>query len=418
MKRLLFSVAAVAALLLVVGGVSFAAPAKITISFWNGVGSPENVVLSKLIAEFNATNKDNITVQESVMDWGTLYPKLLLDSKAGNAPDALLVQQSSLKQETDLGLLTDLTKLATANGFTQSGFVSTAWAGTFVNGKQYAIPFDMHPLALYYNVKMFREAGLDPNTPPKNRKEFIDALKKLTHDQQYGMGLSYGGGIPFRIWMSLVWQHKGGDILSGNLAKSAFNTAAGVESLQFLHDLVYTYKVVPEQEDSPDDDFAKGIVAMDISGPWSMYDFNRVDGLEYGTAPLPVIFDQPAAWADSHVMVLPNTKNAANMAAGMKLLKFLSSKGLTWTTEAGHLPVRNDILADSAFKGLVKSQAFAKTLATAHYYPSVAKRDEVFGRSATSPLVMMMQTIMLNQGSAQDAVAAAESAVNEILARK
>ena len=351
------------------------------------------------------------------MDWGTLYPKLLLDSKAGNAPDALLVQQSSLKQETDLGLLTDLTKLATANGFTQSGFVSTAWAGTFVNGKQYAIPFDMHPLALYYNVKMFREAGLDPNTPPKNRKEFIDALKKLTHDQQYGMGLSYGGGIPFRIWMSLVWQHKGGDILSGNLAKSAFNTAAGVESLQFLHDLVYTYKVVPEQEDSPDDDFAKGIVAMDISGPWSMYDFNRVDGLEYGTAPLPVIFDQPAAWADSHVMVLPNTKNAANMAAGMKLLKFLSSKGLTWTTEAGHLPVRNDILADSAFKGLVKSQAFAKTLATAHYYPSVAKRDEVFGRSATSPLVMM-QTIMLNQGSAQDAVAAAESAVNEILARK
>ncbi|HEY9595950.1 MAG TPA: hypothetical protein VHE79_15830, partial [Spirochaetia bacterium] len=93
-----------AALLLVVAGLAVAAPAKIT--FWNGVGAPENVVLSKLIADYNATNKDNITVEEAVMDWGTLYPKLLLDSRAGNAPDVLLVQQSSLKQETDLNLLT------------------------------------------------------------------------------------------------------------------------------------------------------------------------------------------------------------------------------------------------------------------------------------------------------------------------
>ncbi len=402
-----------AALLLVVAGLAVAAPAKIT--FWNGVGAPENVVLSKLIADYNATNKDNITVEEAVMDWGTLYPKLLLDSRAGNAPDVLLVQQSSLKQETDLNLLTDLTKLAADNGLTKSKFVPNAWAGTFVGGKQYAIPFDMHPLALYYNVKMFRDAGLDPNNPPKNKAELIAALKKLTTGDQYGLGMSYGGGIPFRIWMSLVWQHKGGEILSADNGKAAFNSPAGVEALQFIKDLVYTYKVVPQEEDDPDADFSKGIVAMDISGPWSMYDFNKVDGLEYMTAPLPVIFDKPAAWADSHTIAVPKTKNTAN---AMKLVRYLSGRGLTWTTEAGHLPVRNDVLADSAFKSLTKSQAFAATLANAHYYPSVARQSEVFGRSATSPLVVMMQTIMLNQGSAQDAVSAAETAINAILARK
>ncbi len=419
MRRRYFLTAAIALLLVAGGGTGMFAAPKATITFWNGVGAPENVVLSKLIAEFNATNQDNITVQEAVMDWGTLYPKLLLDSTAGNAPDALIIQQSSLMQEVQLGLLADLTTMAKEAGFAKSGFVANAWDGTIVKGRQVAIPFDMHPIALYYNVKMFRDAGLDPANPPKNKAEFLNALQKLTRgDDQYGLGLSYSGGIPFRIWMSYVWQHKNGAILSSDFSRAAFNTPAGVEALQFMQDLVYQYKVVPQQEDDPDADFSKGIVAMDISGPWSMYDFNKVEGLEYMTAPLPVVFDQPGAWADSHVMALPNTKNKANMAAGMKLLKFLSSKGLTWTTEAGHLPVRKDILADSAFKGLTKSQAFATTLATAHYYPSVVKRDEVFGRSATSPLVVMMQTIMLNQGTAKDAVAAAEKAVNEILARK
>jgi multiple sugar transport system substrate-binding protein len=419
MMRRYFLAAAIVLLLVAGGGTSmFAAPAA-TITFWNGVGAPENVVLSKLVADFNATNKDNITVQETVLDWGTLYPKLLLDTKAGNAPDALLIQQSSLMQEESLGLLTDLSTMARDAGFVKSDFLPTAWDGTIVKGKQVAIPFDRSPIALYYNVKMFKEAGLDPANPPKNKAEFLGALQKLTKgSDQYGLGVSYSGGTPFRIWMSLVWQHKNGAILSPDLSKAAFNTPAGVEALQFMQDLVYKYKVVPQQEDDPDADFSKGIVAMDISGAWSMYDFNKVDGLDYMTTPLPVVFDQPAAWSDSHVMALPNTKNKANMAAGMKLLKYLSSRGLTWTTEAGHLPVRKDVLASSAFKGLTKSQAFATTLATARYYPSIVKKDEVFGREATSPLVVMMQTILLNKGSAQEAVAAAEKMVNEILARK
>jgi multiple sugar transport system substrate-binding protein len=417
-KRKLVQILTLAATLLAATGV-FAFAETTNLVFWNGVGAPENVVLSKLIAEFNATNKDGIKVQDVVMDWGTLYPKLLMDSRTGNAPDVLLVQQSSLKQNVSLGLLTDLTQLAGKMGFKKGDFVANAWNGTILDGKQYAIPFDMHPLALYYNRKLFKAAGLDPNTPPKTRQEFLDALQKLSNGgDQYGLGLAYSGGGPFRIWMSLLLQHKGSKVLSPDLSKSAFNTPAGAEALQFLQDLVYKYKVVPQQEDDPDADFAKGFVAMDISGPWSMYDFNKVDGLEYGTAPLPVIFDQSATWADSHVIAMPVSKNNATLAARQKLVGFLSSKGLTWTTEAGHLPVRNDVLAAAEFKKLDKSQAFAQSLASANYYPSVAKRDEVFGRSATSPLVMMIQAALINNGDAKDAVAAAAKTIDDILARK
>jgi len=394
----------------------------VTITFWNGVGAPENVVLSEMIADYNETNTDGITVEEVLLDWDTLYSKILLDYRAGNAPDVSTMHQTNLPQEVDLGVLAPVAELASEIGLQKDDFVAKAWDATFVNGEQYAIPLDMHPLALYYNVKLFEEAGLDPDNPPTNKDEFLDALQKLTKDtdgdgtpDQYGLGLAYSGGIPFRVWMSLVWQHEGGQILTDDGTQAAFDTPAGVESLQFLQDLVYEYGVIPEQEQSPDDDFVKGIVAMDISGPWSMFDFNKAEDLDYRTAPLPVIYDQPAAWGNSHTLVLPNTENPAKMEAGMKLIKYLSDNTLKWTREAGHLPVRNDVLQSAEFKELDKSQAFAESLETAHYYPSIIQQSEVFGREATSPFVILIESAMLNQTTPEEAVATAADTINDIL---
>ncbi len=397
---------------------------KTKIVFWNGVGAPENVVFSDMVKKYNETNQDNIEVEEVILDWGTLYSKIVLDFKAGTSPDVVTMQQSNIYQNVDLGVLSDITQLAADNGFKKDDFVETAWDGTLIDGKQYAIPYDMHPLALYYNVKLFQEAGLDPNNPPKTKEEFLDAAKKLTKDtngdgtpDQYGLGLTYSGGIPFRFWMSLLWQHKGADVLSPDRTKADFNNQAGLEALEFMHSLIYTDKVVPEQEQSPDDDFAKGIVAMDISGPWSQFDFNKVEGLEYNTAQLPVFFEQPAAWTNSHTMVMPDTKDDARKAASIKFIKFLSDESLTWTVKAGHLPVKNSILADPEFAKLTKSKAFSDSLATAHYYPSIVKTSEVFGREPNSPFVVLMESTLLNKAKPADALKEVEGMVNDILAQ-
>ncbi|HZD57794.1 MAG TPA: hypothetical protein VE136_13765, partial [Anaerolineales bacterium] len=71
------------------------APQPVTITFWDGVGAPENEVFTKLVTQFNETNPDGITVNEVMLDWGTLYSKILLDYKAGNAPDVTTLQMTS-----------------------------------------------------------------------------------------------------------------------------------------------------------------------------------------------------------------------------------------------------------------------------------------------------------------------------------
>lgn len=373
----------------------------------------------KIIDEFNKTNKDGINVEVIKMDWDTMYSKLLIDFKVGAAPDACTMQQTFLPQYANLGAIADISNLAQEVGFKEEDFVEKAWNGSFVDGKQVAIPLDQHPLALYYNVELFEEAGLDPTKPPTTKEEFLECAQKLTKSSQYGFGLGYTGGIPFRIWMSLLWQHEGCDILTPDLTKAAFNAPEGVESLQFLQDLVYKYKVVPEQEQDPSADFMKGLVAMVIDGPWSMLDFDRAEDLEYMTTPMPVFYDQPAVWGNSHELVIINKENnEVKQKAAMKLYKFILDNNLTWTTEAGHMPIIKTVLESDEFKGLEKHQAFAKSLDFMQYYPPTIKQNIVFGREPTSPFVIMIESIMLNKKTAQEAIEDAEKLVNEILAEE
>lgn len=80
------------------------------------------------------------------------------------------------------------------------------------------------------------------------------------------------------------------------------------------------------------------------------------------------------------------------------------------------MPVRKSILESADFKALENWQAFANSLPGAHYYPTIVKQAEVFGREPTSPFTMMMESVMLDQASVADAVALAEQMVNDILA--
>jgi multiple sugar transport system substrate-binding protein len=400
------------------------APEKTTLTFWSGLGSPDNVPMAALVKEFNETNDLGITIEETELDWGTLYSKIVLDATAGNPPDVLTMHQTNLLQNVDLGILQPVDDLANEYGLTGDDFVDTAWEGTQVDGKRYAIPLDMHPLGLYYNVDAFEKAGLDPNKPPTNKDELLEYAKKLTVDEngdgtpeQYGLGMGYSGGVPFRTWMGLVWQNEGQDILNADRTAAAFNTPEAKDALQFLHDLVYVEKVTPPAEQDPDDDFMKGNVAMVISGPWAMGDYNKIEGLNYKTAMIPVIYDQPAAWGNSHTFAFPANVDPAKTKAAMEFVKWMSDKNFDWSKNSGHQPVRESILNSEEFKQLENWQAFANTLPYAHYYPAIIKQAEVFGREPTSPFVIMMESVMLDQTSVEDAIATAEQMVNDLLAQ-
>ena len=395
----------------------------ITISFWSGLGSPDNVPMAAMVKEFNETNTDGITIELTEFDWGTLYSKIVLDYATGSAPDLLTMHQTNLIQNQELGILQPIDSFATDVGLDTTDFVESAWNGTNIGGSHYAIPLDMHPIGLYYNTAAFEKAGLDPAKPPTTGEELIEYAKMLTVDEngdgtpeQWGLGFGYSGGIPFRTWMSLLWQHEGEELLNEDGTQAIFDTPAAVESLKFLHDLVYVENVVPPAEQDPDDDFMKGVVAMVMTGPWAMGDFNGIESLEYATAMVPVVYDQPAAWGNSHTFAFPANDRSEHTLAAMKFVKWMSDHNFEWSRDSGHQPVRKSVFESSDFLALDNWQPFAATVPYGRYYPSIVKQAEVFGREPTSPFVMLMETVMLDANAdILAAITAAEAAVNDIL---
>lgn len=401
-----------------ISGLPFSPSNPITIQYWCGLGMPDDLPMEELVKSFNDTNPYGIKVVETEMDWNTLYSKLALDYSTGSAPDVLTLQQTDLLEEYNYGILQPIDDLFTKFGGDPSDIMDVAWNGVHINGKQYAVPIDVHPLVLYYNTDLFTAAGLDPTKPPTNMTDFLADAQKLTDPSkgQYGVGLGYTAGGPFRIWMSMVWQHTGGAILTPDGTKAAFNSQAGTESLQFMQDLIYKYKVNPKGEQDEEGDFKKGIVAMEVDGPWEIWDYNPVAGLHYATAQLPVWYDQPAAWANSHTLAFPDNKKPNSTLAAMEFAMFVYNNDFYWTKYAGHQPVRKSVLNSADFKALTLWQPIAATLPVAHFYPAIPKEWEVFARQPTSPFVLMMEQALLNDASVTDTIAATEKAVNGIIA--
>src|SRR5215210_7521247 len=64
-------------------------------------------------------------------------------------------------------------EVADSLGLREEGFAPVAWKSGFYNGQRYGIPLDMHPLGIYYNKKVMREAGLDPEGPPTTGDQYM-----------------------------------------------------------------------------------------------------------------------------------------------------------------------------------------------------------------------------------------------------
>ena len=64
--------------------------------------------------------------------------------------------------------------------------------GMKVNGQDYALPTAVRSLALFWNRKVFKDAGLDPDKPPATLDELVDIARKTTKRDASGNLLTAG----------------------------------------------------------------------------------------------------------------------------------------------------------------------------------------------------------------------------------
>jgi multiple sugar transport system substrate-binding protein len=195
-------------------------------------------------------------------------------------------------------------------------------------GKQYAIPDRSGAMVVYYNKKLFNKAKVGYPSADWNWQDLLSAAQRLTVRQgskTTQWGFSTIDWWPY--WMSFMYQN-GGKVLDSS-GKPQVDSSQNVAALQFYNDLAWKYKVAPTPRDlanmknvGPDQLFAQGKLAMEITGFWNIAAANSVKGLDWDIAPL-WHGKNPATSAFFSGLAISRTSK--HPADAFKVMQFLAS---------------------------------------------------------------------------------------------
>jgi len=179
-------------------------------------------------------------------------------------------------------------------------------------------------------------------------------------------------------WSSLVWQ-AGGDILSPDKKTVVIDSDQAAAGIQFLQDLIYKDKVMPQPvAGGTGDAFENGQAAMEANGSW-LVPTHQAAGIDFGVAPLP---KGPAGQATSvnpsGVVVDKGTKSPD---AAWEFLKCYSGPEMQAqiATLKASMPANKAVLAEKYATSFDGGKTFADALAYAHLKPSFKGFNEFSG---------------------------------------
>ena len=400
----------VAVPVLVLSAAAIAAPVKLT--FMSPLTGADGPYMDAIVAEFNKTHPD-IEVTHLVVNGGLEYnTKVATGIASGSAPHILYIRKF------DMGRFLDYLKTFTPEelkqnyGIDVSDVYPSLMEGLVRNGRVYGIPNDAWIYMFSYNKAHFRAAGLDPERPPADRQSFIDTALKLLKISDPAQGKWPIFVYPF-AWDWLNWLYQlGGDLLTPDWKRAAFDTPQGVEALQFIVDLIHRYKVSPVEPGDAVLAFRNGNISMRIFGVWDVNAFKEALGADYGVAPVPQIGSTRAVFGGSHVLALPDVmvRDPKVLNAAMTFVKYIYDHQLQWVA-AGQTPSRKSVAQSSQFKEQLPHQYIvAQQLSYVKSPPYIPVLAEILDE-----FTVHMQAALYGQVSAQQAIRDAAAAVNEIL---
>ena len=383
MKRILKKALVTAALIAFAAG----AQAKETVVWWDFLSGGDGVRMKSLIDQFNKEHADSIEIQATTLEWGVpFYTKVQTSAAVGEGPDVMTYHLSRLPLGVSTGTLREITpEELKAAGFSADNYAPANWKAAQVDGKQYAIPFDIHSVILYYNKNKLAAAGLlGQDGLPKGldgADNFHAALEKLkAGGSEYGVSIhSAAGDSQWRIFYSLFSQ-QGGKFLSDNgKFLEGDNLDKAVKATSVVAKWVAD-GLAPKSTDYPASIalFTSGKAAMHINGVWEVPTFTDLAkqnklGFEWGAIQLPTFFDQPATWADSHSFAIPNRKgkeiSPEKLKAVLEIVKWMNEHSLFWAT-AGHIPAYTPVTSSDDFKKMQPNATYSTLAKTAVFDPS------------------------------------------------
>ena len=219
--------------------------------------------------------------------------KLLTSMAAGNAPDVFMWW--NFPSLVARGGIEDLTPFVEGpEGLDPAIYYKEVLDYNRVGPGLYGLPKDFTPRAIYYNTKLFDDAGLQYPTAEWTWDDMLIMAKKLTKgsgaEAQYGFNT---GTDPYPI-QYYVWSNDG-DMISpdGKTATGYCNAQPCVDALTWYVNLSIDAKVSPtptavQSLGGTDQMFMTGKLGIYDTGRWPLTQFRKATDLKFGTVLPPI----------------------------------------------------------------------------------------------------------------------------------
>ncbi|MEZ0054249.1 multiple sugar transport system substrate-binding protein [Mycobacterium sp. MAA66] len=279
-----------------------AEPDENALSFFFAANPEEADARRRVITEFGRRHPD-IPVR-IVLSGPDPVQQMSTFCAGGRCPDVLMAWELTYATLADRGVLLDLNTLAGQDpDFTDElhrDSIDSLYRTFTFDGGQYALPEQWSGNFLYYNKKLFTDAGLP--SPPSRWEQSWTFAEFLTAAQALTKRTSSGAVTQWGFVDTWVPTYSAGLFAMNNGAQWCqprtnpehlnFDDDAFLDGVQFYADLAARHRVSPTAIDAQSmstmDLFVAGKAAMALAGHWRYQSFSGADGLDFDITTLPV----------------------------------------------------------------------------------------------------------------------------------
>jgi len=320
-----------------------------TVQFWTRAATSGLGVA--LVKEFNASHPGlKVVLSQTSPNQDT--SKLATAIRAHAVPDVVGLNDIDVPQFSRLNALTDITKLVDALPYKKDlspGHLALAG----YNGKYYGVPYLGDLSVLWYNKKLFTQAGLNPNQPPTNFAQILADAKKIealgNGISGFGMAGNCQGCLGFVMEPDLFAVND--QLIRGPIGHQtiAIENNGPLKQLLSLYQQLWQQKLVSpgsRTESGPTwpVEFESGKVGM-LPGAYGFYPGIVKAGIikDVGIAPLPGPDGKYSTFDGGDDFVIP--AGAKNPSGAWEFIQWMLQKAQQVQYPGlGYTPVRTDVL--------------------------------------------------------------------------
>lgn len=338
------------------------------IVYWQYYYETKKDLVDTLIGMFEAENPD-IKVVHQTFPYEQYNTKVASSVPSGTGPNVINLFYGWLPTYIDSGYLQPLPQQTFSNERIESEFFPLVSAAKF-EGSYYALPTAVRSLALFWNKDLFKEAGLDPEQPPKTVAEMVEFAKKLTKTDRTGNYLQVGMTLELRAQMhqwlrEVLLRQMGGAPYSDDNRKVTYANKAGYDAFRFFTNLHLVEKVgMPNFMTDDVTAFKSGTMGMTVDGSFRLGTLDAVPTLKYGVAELPEMNGVKSNFASFWANGITSYTTGKQLEASVKFLEFLTSDTAMamWLKQVGELPAKKDLAMKDEYRNDPKYGPFIRGL--------------------------------------------------------